>query len=177
VKLLNIYHSTTGNTEKVAATIARAAQDAGHEVDTLKAAPGADVDVLDYDVVFAGSGVYQWSPGQPLMALFSELSKGYSKAGQVQPGSPRRAGKKAVIYCTYGGPHTGVNEAVPAVKWMGQLFDHLGFDIVAEWFVVAEFHGEHQRMNTVGRLGDLTGRPTEEDLRRIAEQVKAVLRV
>ena len=26
---------------------------------------------------------------------------------------------KTVIYCTYGGTHTGINEAIPAVKYMG----------------------------------------------------------
>ena len=174
MKILNIYHSATGNTEKVAKGITVAAEDAGHQVDTVKATPETDVDVLDYDFVFAGSGVYQWMPGKPLTELFSRLIKGYSQGGAIQPGSPKRPGKRVVVYCTYGGPHTGANEAVPAVKWMGQLFDHLGFDIVGEWYIVSEFHGELARMSTAGRLGDITGRPNDEDLRQVAERVSSV---
>jgi len=176
MKVLNTYHSTTGNTEKVAGTIAEAVAAAGHQVDTVKADETADVNVLGYDVVFAGSGVYQSLPGKPLMDLFSRLLKGYVQAGEVKPCSPRRPDKRAVVYCTYGGPHTGVNEAVPAAKWMGQLFDHLGIDVVAEWYVVGEFHGNLERMSAEGRLGDIRGRPNDEDLRQIAEMVRGILR-
>ena len=179
MKVLNLYYSQTGNTAKVAACISEAAAEAGCEVDTVAVAPNADadLDVLGYDVVFAGSGVYQWLPGQPLMDLLKTLLKRYSEAGEVNLGCPRRPGKKVILYCTYGGPHTGVNEAVPAVKWMGQFFDHLGLEVVAEWYVVAEFHGGLARNNTGGRLGDISGRPTDEDLRHVAEQVKGILGV
>lgn len=177
MKVLNIYQSTTGNTEKVATGISEAVEKAGHQVDTVKITEGTAIDVLAYDFVFAGSGVYQWLPGKPLMDLFSGLMKRYADAGEVEPCCPRRPGRRAVVYCTYGGPHTGVSEAVPAVKWMGQLFDHLGVDVVAEWYVVAEFQGKLQRLSTGGRLGDIRGRPNEEDLRQIAEKVGGILRV
>ena len=175
MKVLNVYYSSTGNTAKVAEAITRAAEAAGHEVDTVALPSDAELDVLGYDFVFAGSGVYQWLPGKPLMEWLGTRLKAYSAAGEVKPCCPRRPGKRAVVYCTYGGPHTGVNEAVPAAKWMGQFFDHLGFEVVAEWYVVAEFHGKLARNNVGGRLGDIQGRPTGEDLRRVAEQVKGVL--
>ena len=177
MKVLNLYYSQGGNTARVAERISQAAAEAGHEVDTVVVDAEIDVDVLAYDVVFAGSGVYQWLPGKPLMAGFGALLKRYSEAGEVKPCSPRRSGKKAVVYCTYGGPHTGVNEAVPAAKWMGQLFDHLGIEVVAEWYVVGAFHGESHPMGTGGRLGDVRGRPSEDDLRAVAEQVRGILRV
>ena len=177
MKVLNLYYSQGGNTAKVAERISQAAAEAGHEVDTVVVDAETDVDVLAYDVVFAGSGVYQWLPGKPLMAGLEALLKRYSEAGEVKPCSPRRPGKKAVVYCTYGGPHTGVNEAVPAAKWMGQLFEHLGIEVVAEWYLVAEFHGKLAKNNTGGRLGDIQGRPTDEELRHVAEQVKGVLLV
>ena len=175
MKVLNLFYSSTGNTAKVAEAIGTAAAAAGHEVDTVEVASDTEVNVLDYDVVFAGSGVYQWLPGKPLMERFGAWLKTASAAGEVKLGCPRRAGKKAVVYCTYGGPHTGVSEAVPAAKWMGQLFDHLGIEVVAEWYVVGAFQGKLAKNNVGGRLGNIEGRPTAEELAHVAEQVKGVL--
>ncbi|MCX5908895.1 MAG: hypothetical protein NTY64_17400 [Deltaproteobacteria bacterium] len=31
-----------------------------------------------------------------------------------------------LIFCTYSGPQTGINEAIPAGKFAGQFFEHLG---------------------------------------------------
>ena len=177
MRILNLYYSSTGNTQKVAEAISAAAEDAGHQVTTLRVPTDEEVDVLGCDWVFAGSGVYQWLPGKPLMDLLGRLLRAYGQRGEVQLCCPRRPGTKAVVYCTYGGPHTGVNEAVPAAKWLGQFFDHLGIEVVAEWYVVGAFQGESARNNTDGRLGDITGRPTAEDLRRIGEMTKAVLKV
>ena len=73
------------------------------------------------------------------MKVFSELRKKCGKEGKLKPASPRLPGKKTVVYCTYGGAHTGVKEAIPAVKYMAQLFDHLGFMILDEWCFVGEY--------------------------------------
>jgi hypothetical protein len=177
MKVLNLYYSSTGNTQKVAECITASAEEAGHQVDTVRVPTEAEVDVLGYDRIFAGSGVYQWLPGRPMVDLVGRLLKAHGQRGEVQLCCPRRPGKKAVVYCTYGGPHTGVNEAVPAAKWLGQFFEHLGIEVVAEWYVVGAFHGELAKNNTGGRLGDISGRPSDEDLRRIAEMVKGILKV
>jgi multimeric flavodoxin WrbA len=179
MKILNLYYSSTGNTNKVADRIAQTAQELGHEVDTLKIT-GKDmtVEILDYDFVFVGSGVYGQLPGKPLMELFKTLLHGYVKRGEIKPASPRRPSARVVVYCTYGGVHTGINEAVPAVKYMGQLFDHLGYSIVGEWYVVGEYlPKELQKHSVNGRLGDIRGRPNQEDLRDVAERVKGILRI
>lgn len=82
------------------------------------------------------------------------------------------------MYVTYGGVHTGVNEAVPAAKYMAQLFDHLGFDLLGEWYFVGEYKPEgFQEFNVNGRLGDVRGRPNADDLRAAAELVKGALRM
>ena len=102
----------------------------------------------------------------------------YAKLGEVKPCSPRRPSCGCVIYCTYGGVHTGINEAVPAVKLMGQLFDHLGYGILGEWYVVGEYHPEAMKSHSVvGRLGDIRGRPNEADLKEVSERVKGILGV
>ena len=177
MKVLNLYFSATGNTEKVAMRIGEAVQEIGREVDTLKVTgKDIEIDILNYDFVFAGSGVYAQLPGKPLIELFKKLMQKYRKAGEVKPTSPRRPSAYVIVYCTYGGAHTGINEAIPAVKYMGQLFDHLGYTIMAEWYTVGEYKTEKLRGHSVaGRLGDIRGRPNEEDLRDVAARVKGIL--
>jgi hypothetical protein len=179
MEVLNLYFSETGNTEKVATRIERTITELGHKVDTFKITDkDQDIDILKYDFVFAGSGVYSQLPGNALMKLFRRHLQDYVRKGEIKPASPRRPSAKTVVYCTYGGVHTGINEAIPAVKYMGQLFDHLGYTIVAEWYVIGEYHTEPMRNHSVsGRLGDIRGRPNEEDLRDVAERVKGVLRI
>lgn len=59
---------------------------------------------------------------------------------------------------------------------MGQLFDHLGYTILDEWYVIGEYKTERlQDMSVSGRLGDIRGRPNERDLRDVDERVKGVL--
>ena len=116
----------------------------GHQIDAVKITGDTDIDLLSYDFIFVGSGVYQWLPGKGLQEFIAARLAHYAAAGEIKYASPRRARKKVVVYCTYGGAHTGVNEAVPAVKYMGQFFDHLGFEIVAEWYMVGEYHGKYK---------------------------------
>ena len=176
MRALNLYYSATENTAKVAQRIEDCLTQLGHSVDTVRITAETEIDLLDYDVVFVGSGVYAWLPGKPVQDLFTKLRKGYVKDGEIQPASPKRMDKKAVIYCTYGGVHTGIREAIPAVKYMGQLFDHLGFMILDEWHIVGQYNPENmQPMSTKGRLGDITGRPDEHDLQEVEQKVRGIL--
>ena len=146
VNVLNLYFSATGNTEKVALKIEDTVRKLGHNVTTVKVTESTDeVNILEYDFVFVGSGVYGQLPGKTMIELHRKLLGKYVKAGEVKPASPRRSSANVVVYCTYGGVHTGLNEAVPAVKFMGQLYDHLGYTIVGEWYIVGEYKTEgHQ---------------------------------
>ena len=177
MRILNIYYTTTGNTLKVAEKINQTLLNLGHNLDSVKAGEETKVDLFEYDRVFAGSGVYAWLPGKPMQELFAKLRCEYVEKGLIKPGSPRIE-KKAVIYCTYGGVHTGINEAIPAVKYMGQLFDHLGFEILDEWYFVGEFLPEKMRkMSLNGRLGNITGRPDEKDLQEVEQKVRGIMLV
>ncbi len=181
MNVLNIFHSQTKNTQKAANVVEQAAIEAGCSVKTIQAKPDAEtVRILDFDLVFIGSGVYGWLPGKPMIDWLGERAKEsmgeFGGTGDLKPGSPRLPGKYVAVYCTYGGSHTGVNEAVPAVKYMGQLFDHLGFHIAAEWYVPGAYcvpKLEHH--NTQGRLGDIRNRPNEGDLAALAENVKGLI--
>ncbi|MHB9073306.1 MAG: flavodoxin family protein [Desulfobaccales bacterium] len=179
MKILNLCFSSTGNTERVAQTVTATAESLGHQVDSAKITGDTDIDLLSYDFIFVGSGVYQWLPGKGLQEFIQKRLAHYAAAGEIKYASPRRANKKVVVYCTYGGAHTGVNEAIPAVKYMGQLFDHLGFEIVAEWYYIGKYpdQGRMKDFSTLGRLGDITGRPNDADLADVAARVTGVLRV
>jgi hypothetical protein len=176
-KILNLYFSSTGNTEKVALQIQETARELGYTVQTVKVTSAdMEVDVLEFNFVFVGSGVYGQLPGRPLIDLHRRLLQRYAERGEIQPASPRRPAAYVVVYCTYGGVHTGIHEAIPAVKFMGQLYDHLGYTIVGEWYVVGEYlTGRFRDRSTGGRLGDIRGRPTAQDLHEIAEKVKGIL--
>ncbi len=179
MKVLNLYFSATSNTQKVADRITATLEKLGHQVDAVKIEGDREIDLLSYDFIFVGSGVYQWLPGKGLHEFIAQRLAHYAAAGEIKLASPRRANKKVVVYCTYGGAHTGINEAVPAVKFMGQLFDHLGFEIVAEWYYPGRFpaQGRMKDFSTRGRLGDITDRPNDADLADVAARVEGVLRV
>ena len=92
----------------------------------------------------------------------------YRSQKRVTEGVPKLPGKNAVIFCTYSGPHTGIREAIPPVLYAAQFFEHLGFAILGEWYVVGEFHGSLvKRQAPKDGLGDIRGRPNVEDLRAI----------
>lgn len=179
MKILNLYFSSTGNTEKVANRITVTAERLGHEIETIKITGDKDLDLLSYDFVFFGSGVYQWLPGKPLQDFIAGRLSHYAKVQEIKFASPRRAHKKVVVYCTYGGAPTGINEAIPAVKYMGQLFDHLGFEIVGEWYFIGEYprEGRFKDYSALGRLGNIQGRPNEADLQEVIGRVTGVLRM
>ena len=97
----------------------------------------------------------------------------YRKEGNIKPGAPKVPGKNALIFVTYSGPHTGMDEATPAGKYMRQFFEHLGFMVIAEWYVLSEFHGSLEN-STQGRMGDIRGKPTEDDLLKIKEDTEGL---
>lgn len=179
MKILNMYCSMGGNTEKIAMAIEERVKELEHDITTLKikAEMGETrVDFLDYDFLFIGCGVYSWLPPKPMMDFVEKLNKGYMKQSSIKPGSPRICGKSCVTYATFGGPHTGSNEAVIIPKYLGQLPDHLGFEIVAEWLFPGAFTpSELESLSKDGRMGDISGRPNKQDLNNVKNLVEGIL--
>jgi hypothetical protein len=131
------------------------------------------IDVFSYELVFMGAPVYFNLAPQPVMKFLQGLR---NRAANL-PAAPEKPGRFAVMYCTYGGGHTGIGEAIPLLKYMGQVFEHEGIRVVDEWPVVGEFPGINDpNYNTAGRLGDITGRPDVSDLRVVGWQVSGLLR-
>ena len=177
MNVLNLYASLNGQTEKVAKTIEQACSDTGCSVTTVNVREQKqELDLLQYDLTFIGSGVYTWLPGKQMLKWIGRQLDSARDKGLILPGSPRLPGKYACVYCTYAGPHTGEAEAVPAIKYMGQLFDHLGIAVFAEWSIPGAFVPEKMRaMNRNGRLGNIEDRPDARDLQDIAGRTSSLI--
>lgn len=175
MKALIIYWSGTGNTKKVAETIDNTLKNSGVD-SVLKPVKEAGTDDLyEYDLVFIGAPSHMWQPPAPVQDYIKEKMDYYRERGAIKLCAPKVPGKKAVVFTTYSGPHTGINEAIPVGKYLGQFLEHLGFDLAGEWYVVGEFHGSEEN-STRGRLGDIRGRPNQQDLDNIARDVNELLK-
>jgi flavodoxin len=166
-----IYWSRTRNTEKVAKAIQEGLEEAAVQVTVKKANEAEDIDFFDYDLVCLGSPSIQWHPAKAIDDFLKNKLALYRKQGRIKPSAPKVLGKSALVFVTYSGPHTGIDEATPAGKYMRQFFEHLGFAIVGEWYVLSEYVGSLEN-STTGRMGDIRGKPTKEDLEKIKEDAK-----
>jgi hypothetical protein len=59
---------------------------------------------------------------------------------------------------------------------MRQYFEQFGFKVLGEWYVVGEFHGRED-MSTLGRLRDIRGRPTAEELANIKREAQQIAKL
>lgn len=169
-----IYWSKSGNTEKVALAIQEGLETAGTKVVLKRVEDAKDIDFFDYDLICVGFPSYQWHPPDPVDTFLKTKFSEYRQEGRVKTGAPKVSGKNALIFCTYSGPHTGINEAIPAGKYAGQFFEHLGFTVLDEWYILGEFHGSEER-STKGRMGDIRGRPNEGDLKKAKQDAANLL--
>ncbi|MCW4043016.1 MAG: flavodoxin domain-containing protein [Candidatus Bathyarchaeota archaeon] len=161
-----IYDSKTGNTEKVALAISDGLQKGGLEVLVEKVETAQHIDFFDYDLICIGSPSYMWHPLDSIKNFLTKKHENYRSKGLIKLGSPKVSGKHALPFCTYSGPHTGIAEAIPVCKIIGQFFDHLGFNIVGEWCILGELHASEE-ISTKGRMGDIRGRPNLKDLEKV----------
>ena len=172
-RALVLYWSATGNTQKVAETIHDTLQGRGVDTDMFKITPDLDVTYFDYHLVFIGAPVYRNLPPKPVNK-FLEIQK--KERGKVIAAAPELPGHFAVMFCTYGGGHTGLNEAIPPLRYMGQFFEHVGIRVVDEWPVIGVFRQvKDPNYNTDGRIGNIMDRPNEHDLKDVRGKVTGLL--
>lgn len=174
---LIIYWSGTGNTKKVAETIHNTLQNGGVNsmLKRVEEAKTEDLDLYDYDLLLIGAPSHMWQPPAPVQEYIKEKVSYYNKRGDIKLCAPKLPDKKGVVFVTYSGPHTGLNEAIPVGKYLGQFMEHMGFDLAGEWYVVGEFHG-FEDGSTKGRLGDIRGRPNQQDLDNVTRDVNELLK-
>lgn len=145
------------------------------QVELKKPQETADADFFSYALVCVGSPSIQWQPAKPISDLLNTKMNLYRKQEKIKPSAPKVEGKNALVFVTYSGPHTGIDEATPAGKVIRQYFEHWGFSVLGEWYVVGEFHGRLD-MSTQGRLGDIRGRPTAAELVKITADAEQIAR-
>ena len=175
MKCLILYSSLSGNTEKVAKTIENVIKTEKLDVELVKIAQETNLDLYQYDLVFLGSPTIMWLPTKATIDFAKRTLARYKKTGDLIPCSPVRPGKYAICFCTYAGPHTGISEAIPVTKWMQAFFGHLGFIVLDEWYTVGEFKKSEEN-STMGRLGNIKGRPNRSDLLEIENKTKGILK-
>jgi flavorubredoxin len=175
MKAAVLYWSAGGNTEKVALVIQDTLASAGVDTVVARTDDAGGLDWFDYDLVCVGAPSYRWHPPDPVDAFLRRMFDEYRRLGRVQVGAPQIPGKYALVFCTYCGQHTGIREATPAGLYMGQFFEHLGFNVLDELYVVGQYHGK-EAANTLGRLGDVRGRPNTQDLEQVRQDVAQLLR-
>ena len=173
-KVAIIFWSKTGNTKKVAIALKSGFEETGASVNIQTISNARDIDFFAYDLICIGSPVYQWSPPNKFEEYLQQKFNSYKNDGCVKLGAPKVKGRNVLIFCTYSGPHTGKNEAIPAVKNIGQFFEHLGFYIVDEWCILSEFQGSEE-ISTQGKMGDIRGLPSEEDLKEISTRAAVLI--
>jgi len=172
-RALLVYFSSSGNTKKVATAIKEGLESGGIQVELKNPQEAVETDFFEYDLVCMGSPSIEWQPAKPIADLLKAKLNRYRSEGKIKPCAPKVTGKNALIFCTYSGPHTGIDEATPAGKTMRQYFEHFGFNIVGEWYIVGEFHGRLD-MSTLGKLGDIRGKPTVDELAKIKKDAEQI---
>jgi len=80
-----------------------------------------------------------------------------------------------VVFCTYSGPHTGKGEVTPVGDYAGQFFEYPGFTVQAKWYIVGEFHNNLD-LSIKGRLGDIRGRPNQQDLAEVEKNLHELIK-
>jgi hypothetical protein len=172
-KSLTLYWSKNGNTERVARRIHATLVNAGIDDSIHRMTKDLQVEYLDYNLVFLGAPVYHNLPPKPVIAF---LEKHRKRGIEVVASAPEIPGVVAVPYCTYGGGHTGYNEALPMLRYIGQFFEHEGIRVVEDIAVVGVFPEAEEAYNLKGRFGVITDRPSEQDLREVEGRVLGILR-
>lgn len=187
MKTLVLYDSMGGNTEKIAQKIHQVVTDSNISSTLIKVDENTELDFYDYDLVFLGSPDIEWLP-TPKMMTFLHKKKllEYRMRGDVLFSAPFRPGKFAVCFATFCGAHTGINEALSVTQWLASFLEHIGFLVLEKVHIPGEMRNFGQakgwmnderlaKLNESGRLGNIKGRPNEQDLLDIEKHVRGVL--
>ena len=161
---LVIYFSPGGNTKKVAEAIVSGLESREGDVELMSLQDASEADLYAYDLVCLGAPAYNFTVPAPVGRYVKEQLRKAQARDRVRLCAPSLSHKWAVVFVTYAGPHTGMDEATPEGDHMAQMFRHLGFEVRGTWYTVGEFHDEDSPSNLYGCLGDIRGRPNEHDL-------------
>lgn len=131
LRVLILYSSYTGNTEKVASRIKDTFKTNNHETDIYKIDNSIDpehppLNYEDYDFLCAGSPVRRGIASIELVNMMMLHRRG--KKGKIVQGL-----KKGTVFATYGAVHLGPKEAEAALKTLESCIELLNFKCVGSF--------------------------------------------
>jgi len=153
VKVLIIYDSRTGNTEKMAKRVAKAVDENGLEA-VLKKVDDASVDDLpNVQALILGSPVYYGLPTGKIKTFIDESIKYHGKLTHLVGGA----------FCTAGGTHTGAESTILALN--EAMFVH-------GMIIQGTPHGNHYGPASVGAPNDKALEHCDKLAERVCNLVK-----
>ncbi|MCP4764154.1 MAG: hypothetical protein GY870_20445 [archaeon] len=170
MKILIIYNSSTGNTEKVAHSMKEELDLKGQDI-TLVNVKEADSSTLkNFDLLILGSGILGGKIGKPLIKTIKEAAELPSKFA---------------FFITYGG-QANITKAFKRIK---KIIDEKGGELLGELSILGENKGmskeaqvsmfenlpPEQKEKALKHLENMKGRPNEEDLNRAKKFVNSLI--
>jgi len=153
MKVLIVYDSRTGNTEKMAVKISEAIKDNGLEV-ILKKVEDASIDELpNVSALILGSPVYYGLPSGKIKQFIDESVKYHGKLTHLVGGA----------FCSAGGTHTGSESTILA------LLDSM---LIHGMIIQGNPHGNHYGPAAIGSPDDKALEHCEKLAERVVNLVK-----
>ena len=149
MNMLLVYFSQTGNTRKVAESMAEAFRDKGHTVRTLSMKEAQPADILSCDVLGMGTPCFESQAPTPVKDFLTAL--------------PPLYGKPAFVFATSGGSPGRV------LYDLAHIIQGKGASVLAGFMGRGTVH--HPAPCLIGRM---PGRPSHEDLERAHSFAQAV---
>jgi len=186
MKALILYDTLGGNTQKIAERIDSVLQRNAIESTIVKLEEDTSLEFYDYDLIFAGSPDIAWLPTKKMMEFLQKKLQEHRLRGDILPSAPSHPGKFAVCFCSFCGAHTGINEALSVTQWLAAFFEHIGYSILEKIHVPGEMRDFGQakgwmnkeildKLNTQGKLGNIKGRPNEQDFINLEQSIQILL--
>ncbi|MFH1824120.1 MAG: flavodoxin family protein [Candidatus Firestonebacteria bacterium] len=156
-KILILYSSFTGNTEKVAYGIYEGFREGGLNPEIKKLNSIENINLKAYDFVCIGSPVIWRLPTESIILSIRNIPRPQEKI--IPDGS-----KKAIVFCTYAGIHLGPKESEAALKMLEIEIEHLGFKVIDRLSIPGKYGNNP---NTIKWYhGDMTDRPNQKDIEK-----------
>lgn len=187
MRILVLYDSMGGNTEKIAHHIHQTVTKSGLQSTIIKLEINTNLAFYDYDLIFLGSPDIEWLPTPKMMDfLHKKKLLEHRLNGDILLSAPVRPGKFAICFTTFCGAHIGLSEALPVTQWLASFLEHIGFMVLDKIHIPGEMRNFGQakgwmneerlaNLNEFGRLGNIKGRPNDQDLLAVEKQVQGVL--
>ncbi len=148
MKILILYFSNTGNTKKVAKSMAKGL--ASEEIDLLKVQDTFPDSLKLYDLILLGSGIYAGKVSKNILTFIKDADE---------------LPKSFALFCT----HASVDHYQDGFKMVKKNIKKAGSEIIAEWDCRGENIGipEEQRKAMLDALPPEQRKQAEEDQERL----------